>query len=367
MAFSLDPPCGVLHTGVMGSAWRRAFLVACGLSVVTAGARGLEPPAAGTFADDIARLSEPSGTFDADNLISNERSYLEIAPALAARPVEGGAYVGVGPDQNFSYIARIRPSVAYIIDIRRDNLLLHLLFKALFAEARTRAEYLCLLTGRPVPYGIERWRSAGVDELVAHVDQSTPWPDAVEALRSRIDQTIALFGVPLSRADLDTIARFHHAFIVEGLDLVFSGHGRAERRYFPASRYPTLRELLTAQVADGRQWSYLASEDDFQFVKALHARDAIIPVVGDVSGPHALRAIGAAVAARGERVSAFYISNVETYLESDSAVSRFLDNLSRLPRDEGSVMIRSVFNAGSSTSLVQPIDQTLAKASRGGR
>ena len=148
---------------------------------------------------------------------------------------------------------------------------------------------------------------------------------------------------------------------------MFSSHGRAERRYFPASRYPTLRELLTARDADGRQWSYLASEDDFQYVKALQARDAIIPVVGDVSGPHALKAIGAAVAARGERVSAFYVSNVETYLESNSTVSRFIDNLSKLPRDEGSVMIRSVFNGGSSISLVQPIDQTLTKASRGGR
>src|SRR5258705_9575324 len=126
----------------MGTALRRAVLVACGLSLAVAGARGLEPQAPGTFAGDIARLSEPSGVFDADNLISNERSYLEVAPALAARQVEGGAYIGVGPDQNFSYIARVRPAVAYIIDIRRDNLLLHLLFKALFLEARTRAEYL---------------------------------------------------------------------------------------------------------------------------------------------------------------------------------------------------------------------------------
>ena len=351
----------------MGSPHRRAFLIVCGLSIALVGVRGVEPPAAGTFAGDIARLSEPSGAFDADNLVSNERSYLEIAPALAARRREGGAYIGVGPDQNFSYIARVRPSVAYVIDIRRDNLLLHLLFKALFAQARTRAEYLCFLTGRPVPYGTERWRSAGVDELVAYVDQSTPWPEGVDALRRRLDQTIAGFGVPLSRVDLDTIARFHRTFITEGLDLVFSSHGHAGRRYFPASRYPTLRELLTARDADGRQWSYLASEDDFQFVKALQARDAMIPVVGDVSGPHALKAIGAAVAARGERVSAFYVSNVETYLESDSAVSRFIDNLSRLPRDEGSVMIRSVFSGGSSTTLVQPIDQTLAKASQGGR
>ena len=351
----------------MGSANRRAFLVACGLCLLGAGARGLEPPSATTFASEIARLSEPAGAFDTDNLISNERSYLDVAPALDEGGARGGAYLGVGPDQNFSYIARVRPSIAYIIDIRRDNLLLHLLFKALFAEARTRAEYLCLLTGRPVPYGTERWRTASLDEIVAHVDESTPWPDAVDALGRRLDKTIAGFGVPLSRADLDTIARLRRTFVAEGLDLVFSSHGRAERRYFPASRYPTLRDLLRARGADGRQWNYLASEDDFQFVKALEARDGVVPVVGDVSGPHALRAIGAAVAGRGERVSAFYISNVEGYLEPDAAFGRFLDNLSRLPRDERSVMIRSVFSGGSSASLVQPIDQTLTEASRGRR
>ena len=354
----------------MSPARRRTLLFAGGLSLVAVVARGLEPPLSSTLAADIARLSEAteaSGVFTADNLISNERSYLEVAPALAARHAQGGAYIGVGPDQNFSYIARVRPAVAYVIDIRRDNLLLHLLFKALFAEARTRAEYLCLLTGRAVPLGTERWRTAGLDEIVAHVDGSTPWADGVEALRRRLDRTIAGFGVPLSRADFETIARFHHTFVADGLDLVFSSHGRAERRYFPASRYPTLRELLTARASDGRQWSYLASEDDFQFVKALEARDAVIPVVGDVSGPRALKAIGAAVAGRGERVSAFYISNVEAYLESDAAAARFIDNLSRLPRDGGSVMIRSVFKGGTSTSLVQPIDQVLIEEAAASR
>src|SRR5207253_638408 len=74
---------------------------------------GLLRAAPSTFAADIERLSEPEGTFDTDNLISNERAYLEVIPTLASRGVSGGAYIGVGPDQNFSYIARIRPEVAY--------------------------------------------------------------------------------------------------------------------------------------------------------------------------------------------------------------------------------------------------------------
>src|SRR5262245_44865892 len=135
----------------MRPALRRASIFACVLGVAPLIVHGTEPQTGTTrFAEAIERLSEPGGYFDTDNLISNEGSYLEVLPALEAQGVAGGAYLGVGPDQNFSYIARVRPSVAYIIDIRRDNLLLHLLFKAIFAEASTRAEYLSLLTG-PAP------------------------------------------------------------------------------------------------------------------------------------------------------------------------------------------------------------------------
>src|SRR5579862_4250155 len=107
------------------------------------------------FAQTIAKLSEPNGYFDTDNLISNESSYLQVVPELTRRNVRGGAYIGVGPDQNFSYIAAVRPEVAFIVDIRRDNELLQLLFKVLFKESRTRVEYLSLLCGRTAPADVE--------------------------------------------------------------------------------------------------------------------------------------------------------------------------------------------------------------------
>src|SRR5690349_21564383 len=66
-------------------------------------------PAAPSLGELVARLSEPGGDFNSDNLISNESSYLHVLGALRALGVRGGAYVGVGPDQNFSYIAAIRP------------------------------------------------------------------------------------------------------------------------------------------------------------------------------------------------------------------------------------------------------------------
>src|SRR6187431_541440 len=145
------------------------------------------PQAPPTFAATVASLSEPGGYFDTDNLISNERSYLQVAGALRRAGVRGGAYVGVGPDQNFSYIAEIRPALAIIIDVRRDNLLLHLLFKALFELSETRVEYLARLVGRPVPPAINGWRTAPIDRLVAYVERTAAEPaPAAAALRRQI-------------------------------------------------------------------------------------------------------------------------------------------------------------------------------------
>src|SRR3954463_6907619 len=109
---------------------RRSIAVLIGLGSLLASAPRPHPPAQSpppSFAQTIASLSERGGYFDTDNLISNESSYLQVMPDLERRSIRGGAYIGVGPDQNFSYIAQTRPAIAFIVDIRRDNLLLHLL------------------------------------------------------------------------------------------------------------------------------------------------------------------------------------------------------------------------------------------------
>src|SRR5947209_11403869 len=103
--------------------------------------------------------------------------------ALGRVQMRDGAYIGVGPDQNFSYIAQLKPSIAFIVDIRRDNMLLQLLFKALFQLSSTRVEYLSLLSGRPVPPSLDRWRKADINQLIAYVEGVRPSPAAVAALR----------------------------------------------------------------------------------------------------------------------------------------------------------------------------------------
>jgi hypothetical protein len=291
---------------------------------------------------------------------------LHVIPALGEAGLAGGAYIGVGPDQNFSYVARLKPSIAFIVDIRRDNLLLHLLFKGLFQISTTRVEYLSLLLGRPSPRELNAWRLADLDRIAAYVESAKASPASVAALKKRLETTIRRFGVPLSAGDFATIHRFHQRFIEAGLDLKFETTGRAPRSY-----YPTYRDLLFETDRQGHRWSFLAAEDDFQFVRSLQQRDLVIPVVGNLAGPSALVAVGQFMAARGDRLSAFYTSNVEFYLFGDRLFSRFIDNLSHVPHSDRSLIIRSVFAGPSSTlpagtppgyasaSIVQPVDQLL--------
>jgi hypothetical protein len=313
------------------------------------------------FAALVERLSEPNGDFDTDNLISNESSYLHVMSALEQGGVTGGVYIGVGPDQNFSYIAHIRPASAFIIDIRRDNLLMHLLLKAIFASSRNRMEFLSVLTGRPVPDKLDSWRDASIEKIVMQLDATEASSGAAGAGLDRLHATIKATGVPVSAAELATIDRFRQSFVQEGLSLQFRSTGRPAREY-----YPTYRDLLLETDRRGRKLCYLASEDDFQFVKALEGRDAVVPVVGNLSGPHALAAIGQEIARRGERVSAFYVSNIENYLFRDGSFPRFVENVKKLPRSDKSVIIRSLFGGASlpesvpgyySTSAIQTINE----------
>ena len=93
------------------------------------------------------------------------------------------------------------------------------------------------------------------------------------------------------------------------------------------------------------------SEDDYQFVRGLELRNAVVPVVGNLAGPSALAAIGRAVRQRGETVSVFYVSNVELYLFQDGVFQRYADTVSGLPHSTNSVLIRSIFSGPGVWSL----------------
>ena len=128
------------------------------------------------FASIIQRISEEGGEFWNDNYVSNEAAYLHPLKKMEELGIRGGVYIGVGPNQNFTYIAKTRPRYAFIVDIRKQNSLLHLLFKALFHLAADRSQYLSFLLGRPVEAGVFNGDNYGVDELVKYSRRVNPIP-----------------------------------------------------------------------------------------------------------------------------------------------------------------------------------------------
>src|SRR5262245_55563894 len=70
----------------------------------------------------VTDFSEPNGYFRSDNFLSKELAYQRVIPALTSAVPPNGVYLGVGPEQNFTYIVALQPKLAFIVDIRRGNL-----------------------------------------------------------------------------------------------------------------------------------------------------------------------------------------------------------------------------------------------------
>jgi hypothetical protein len=303
-------------------------------------------PASGTLPvviDDVlfwqmARgFSERPGTFPSDNLLSNEHFYQDVVPALEARASRNGVYLGVGPEQNFTYIAAVRPSMAFIFDVRQGNFNLHLLYKALFELAADRADFVSLLFARPRPDALTAASSlAEIFDAVAATEQS-------QAVYARNMQAIVrvltrAHGFELFSSDMLRLQQIYRSFHRFGPDIQYSSTGGA-----PGSRFaePTYRELMLAGDRDGHEHSFLASEDAFAFLKAFEAANRLVPVVGNFAGRGAIRAVAAHLRRHGATVSAFYLSNVEEYLRQDGVLADFCANAAELPIDAASVFIRA--------------------------
>jgi hypothetical protein len=285
-------------------------------------------------------LSETAGSFRSENLVGNEHTYQYVLPELRQSLRPGGVYLGVAPDQNFTYIVAARPRMAFIVDIRRGNLLQHLMYKAVFEMSQDRAEFISKLFSKPRPAGLKTTMSVGeLFAAYARVDTSEAlYRSNLRAMTELLTKTHAF---TLSAADLEQLETIYFAFFWQGPALRYSTimSGFNGRR---GGGFPTYEEMISQTDWEGVPQSYLASEENFKFVKALEEKNLIVPVMGNFAGPKAIRAVGRYVRARGGVISAFYVSNVEQYLFQDGIFESFAKNVATLPVDERSTFIRSV-------------------------
>jgi hypothetical protein len=251
---------------------------------------------------------------------------------LTARP--GRAYLGVGPEQNFTYIAAVKPAIAFIVDVRRGNLRLHLMYKAIFELSADRVEFVSRLFSLKRRTGLTK-QSTAKEIFAAFTDESKSeelYKQNVAAIRDVLSKKDRL---GLAAEDLKGIEDVYREFYARGLDIHYE--------ITPGSNgaFPTYAELMTATDTAAVARSFLASEQNFQAVKDLETRNLIVPVVGNFAGPKAIRAVAKYLRSHEALVSAFYVSNVEQYLGREGGLEEFCASAATLPVDDSSMFIRS--------------------------
>jgi len=282
-------------------------------------------------------FSERPGNFSSDNLLSNERWFQHVLPPLVQKARQNRVYVGVGPEQNFTYIVALKPKMAFIVDVRRGNFDFHLIYKALFEMSADRAEFVARLFSRPRPENISGKSTA--EEIFDAIANTQPADTLYSRnMRAIVNHLTKVHRFQLSSADILRMQHIYNAVFVYGPSIQYSTTTNAGRRI---TREPTYADLMRAADQAGFEHSFLATEEAFQWMKTFESENRLVPVMGDFAGPKALRSVGQYLNDRHAVVSAFYLSNVEEYLKQDGKEKAFCENASTLPIDDTSTFIRS--------------------------
>src|SRR5215213_2519193 len=298
----------------------------------------------------FATMSEEGGTFSSENFVSNEQTYQHVIPTLQRTLAPGGVYLGVGPEQNFTYIAKLKPRMAVIFDIRRQNAMAHLMYKALFELSPTRADFVSHLFSRPLPASLGA--SATANELFSAALSAKMSDSAFDANRHAILDLLATkHGFALSTADSQSVKHVYASFFEAGPEINYGYRFGGPGVFRPM--YSTYAQIQTLSNAAGVNMAFLANEANYQYLRSLHRKNLVVPVVGDFAGTKAIRAVGEYFKERRATVTAFYLSNVEQYLfrVPDNA-AQFYRNVESLPIDSTSTFIRSVPPSGGLASAM---------------
>jgi hypothetical protein len=211
----------------------------------------------------------------------------------------------------------------------------HLMYKAVFEMSEDRADFVSNLFSRPRPSGLTT--DSSVDTIFrAFASAPADSKLAEEHLKTILGRLTSTHQFPMNLADQDRIRAIYMTFLREGV-LNFSSSYAS----------PGYSGLMSMTDLNGKNWSFLASKENYDRVRTMHQKNLIVPVVGDFAGPKALRAVGQYLKDHGAMVSVFYISNVEDYIQSVWA--SYSGNIASLPMDNSSTFIR--WSPGSSTTL----------------
>jgi len=210
----------------------------------------------------------------------------------------------------------------------------HLMYKSVFEMSANRVEFVANLFSRKAPAQL------GTDSPVAAIFQAFARVPADPILADQnanliIDRLKARHHFTLAAEDERGIRTLYRTFSREGV------------QFFGSSFLsPGYAYLMTLTDGRGKNWSFLASKENYDRVRMMEQQNLIVPLVGDFAGPKAIRAVGQYLKDHGATVNVFYISNVEDYIQ---ARSKYVGNIASLPTDASSVLLR--WYIGGATEL----------------
>src|SRR6187399_2411653 len=158
----------------------------------------------------IVDLSEPGGTYPYENFVSNELPYQDVVPALKKNTKPGGVYIGVGPEQNFTYAAVLQSKLAFVIDIRRQNMVELLMYKALFDMSANRADFVSNLFSRVRPAGLDTKTTPAA--MFAAYENAKVDSDLLAKNLQAIKAYMTRHGYQLTSEDLSNIEKVYTVF-----------------------------------------------------------------------------------------------------------------------------------------------------------
>lgn len=238
-----------------------------------------EPPA---FAGASIRSDPPPQQLikSSHYWISNEHSHFVWHAPLQAL---GGAYLGVGTDQNYLLAGWSRPELLLLVDFDEAIVDLHRAYRVAFTASATPEAFL------------ELWSQAGADAHAAHIVAAFPDP----ALQARVLRARRI-ARPLVHKRL-----------------------RKTLRLYKERGIPTFLD-------DPAQYGHL---------RKLWQEDRALAVRGDLTGDATLVDIAAALRAAGLTLAVLYLSNAEQYFDY---VPGFRRNVLALPMTERSLVLRTL-------------------------
>lgn len=201
----------------------------------------------------------------------------------------GGAYVGVGGDQAYSFIAMARSEWAWVMDYDPRVVDHHKRMRAFILEAETPEQF------------IELWSSASSKRALEVIERQHG--DTEEHAKLR-------------RGYLATRERLHVYFREQADD-----QGKVE----------------------GYGW--LATPEHYAYVRRLYQQGRIMPIKGDLLGVESLRTVALAARALGVPVRVFYTSNAPISW-GGQITDPYRDNVLGLPFDRRSIVLQTTADGG---------------------